>query len=330
MSKQTKNYEALAAAAGLRYDALGKVVYGKMDGFDVAIYAAQDRYPYLLTVHTAAKSASGGMMDKNAVKEFVKGIKMIRGISQEGNHITISLANEPRRSRLQEELPAAIRQALSYLRSQGLVPCCSLCGKEEEVATILAGGGYYHLCPDCETMMRGNLATLTQQKQQKRENIVGGIVGALLGSLLGVLCIILLSQLGYVAALSGAVMAVGVLKGYELLGGKITKKGVVISVLIMLLMTYLGDRLDWAIVLFKDGGGAEAGYNLFECYRLVPYMIEMEVIDITTYAVNLLMIYAFLLLGAIPTIRSRVKEKKEETKMRRLGSIGNSFGEMAS
>lgn len=326
MSRQTENYEALAAAAGLRYDALSETLYGQMDGFDVAVYAAQKSYPYMLTVHTAARNASGGTLDKNTAKEFAKSVKAILKIEQDGNHITIFMKNQPKQPQLQEELPGAVRQALSWLRSRGYTPCCSLCGKEEEVGTVLAGGGYYHLCPDCETMMQGNLAALTQQKQQKRENIVGGIVGALLGSLLGVLCIILLSQMGYVAALSGAVMAVGVLKGYELLGGKMTKKGVVICVLIMLLMTYLGDRLDWAIALLGEGGGAEAGFNLFECYRLVPYMIEEELIDVTQYAVNLLMIYAFLLLGAVPIIRDKVKEKKEETKMRRLGSVGNSFG----
>ena len=56
-------------------------------------------------------------------------------------------------------------------------------------------------------------------------------------------------QLGYVAAISGAIMAVCALKGYELLGGKLTKKGVIISVVIMIVMTYVGDRVDWAITV---------------------------------------------------------------------------------
>lgn len=40
----------------------------------------------------------------------------------------------------------------------------------------------------------------------KKENLVGGVVGALIGSLLGVASIVLLSQLGYVAAISGVIM----------------------------------------------------------------------------------------------------------------------------
>ena len=92
--------------------------------------------------------------------------------------------------------------------------------------------------------LRSDIAMKTQQKAQKKENIVGGIVGALLGSLLGMLSVLILSQLGYVAALSVVIMAVCVLKGYEMLGGKLTKKAVVISAVIMILMTYFADRVD--------------------------------------------------------------------------------------
>lgn len=329
MSKLTKNYEALSGVTGLRYDALGNILYGQVEGFDVMLYASKD-LPYMFTIHTAARNASGATLERSEAEEFSKNTALVKSVEQEGNHIVVSLYNEFKQKKLQENLPAAIRQSVSFLRSRGFTPCCSICGKEEIVSGVLAGGNHYHLCQECEGTMRGNLAAMTQQKEKKRENIVGGIVGAILGSLLGVLSIIVLSQLGYVAALSGAVMAVGVLKGYELLGGRLTKKGIVISVVIMLVMTYVGDRVDWAIALLRDGGLGEEGFNLFECYRMVPFLIQAEVIELVNYLANLLMIYAFLLLGAIPTIRSRVKEKKEETQMRRLGTVNNTFGSCAS
>ena len=42
----------------------------------------------------------------------------------------------------------------------------------------------------------------------REDNPIAGLVGALLGSLIGVACIVLVSQLGYVAAVSGLVMDV--------------------------------------------------------------------------------------------------------------------------
>jgi hypothetical protein len=125
------------------------------------------------------------------------------------------------------------------------------------------------------------------------------------------LSVLILSQLGYVAALSGVIMAVCVLKGYEMLGGKLTKKAVVISAVIMILMTYFADRVDWAIILFNQGGGAEAG-SLFECYRLIPAALSAEIIDMGSYIGNLVLQYLFVALGAIPTVIGKMKEKKEE------------------
>ena len=134
---------------------------------------------------------------------------------------------------------------------------------------------------------------------------MGGVVGALIGSLLGAASIILLSQLGYVAAISGVIMAVCTLKGYELLGGKLTKKGVIISVVIMIVMTYVGDRVDWAIMIAR-----ELETDVFFGYRLVPFLLSEEVIDMANYVQNLVLLYALLLVGAIPTISNAMRKDK--------------------
>ena len=97
---------------------------------------------------------------------------------------------------------------------------------------------------------------------------MSGTVGALLGSLLGVVCIIILRQLGYVAAISGVLMAVCPLKGYELLGGKLSNKGIGIACVIMLVMTFVGDRLDWAIVVSRS-----LGTDFFTSFRAISYLM---------------------------------------------------------
>lgn len=327
MSKITDFYSQLAASIGMRYDSETNVIYGQKDGFDLILYAADSRYPYIMTLHTAAKTPTGAAITKEEFKELAKSVKNLGIGSQEGNNIKIQLAGPVNQNKLRDNLAGIATEGMngliSFLRTKGCSPCCSLCGQPEELAAYMSGGSYYHLCPNCEANMRGNLAVEEQKKAQKKENVVGGIVGALIGSLVGVLCIVLLSQLGYVAALSGVVMAVGVLKGYELLGGRLTKKGIIISVVIMLVMTYVGDRVDTAILLWRDGGGADAGYNLFECYRLVSWAIENEFIDMTAYIGNLVLLYVFLLLGAVPTIMSKVKENKEAGRMVKIGSAGS-------
>lgn len=316
-NKYADDYMAVASAVGLRYDTENNVLHGQRDGYDIILYANDPSQPYLLTVHTAAKNAYGTNLTKDQLKSLQK-TKTLNNCSQKGNSITAVIPGGLGRRSAQQKLTAAVSEGLAaltgFLRENGFNPCCSICGKAEEVSGYRAEGAYHHLCMDCETSMRQKYATI----KPKSENVVGGIVGALLGSLLGVLCIVLLGQMGYVAAVSGAVMAIGVLKGYELLGGRLTKTGVIISVAVMFVMTYLGDRLDWAVLLYREGGGMDAGYNVFECYRLVPWAVSEGMISLTAYIGNMVLIYAFVLLGAVPAIRSRVKEKQQEGTMVKL------------
>ena len=139
-------------------------------------------------------------------------------------------------------------------------------------------------------------------EEKKRENVPAGIVGAFLGSLIGVACAVLIGQLGYVASISGLVMAVCALKGYELLGGSLTKKGALISTLLILAMTYLAHRLIWAVAVadaLNDG--------IFEAFQEVPDLLDRGIIESGPYWGDLIMLYLFTLLGAVPTIWNGLK-----------------------
>lgn len=139
-------------------------------------------------------------------------------------------------------------------------------------------------------------------EEKKRENVAAGIVGAFLGSLIGVACAVLIGQLGYVASISGLVMAVCALKGYELLGGTLSKKGAVISSLLILVMTYLSHRLIWAVAL------ADALHEgILESFRTIPELLDRGVIESFPYWSDLAMLYLFTLLGAVPTILNGIK-----------------------
>lgn len=162
------------------------------------------------------------------------------------------------------------------------------------------------MCQECYAQLQQNKTLVQAQKKQKSENVIGGIVGALLGSLVGVACIILVSQLGYVAALSGIVMAVCTLKGYELLGGKLSKKGIAISAILMLVMAYVGDRADWAIVVARE---LEADF--ITAFQSIPVLLEQQIIDESSYWGNVVLLYFFLLVGAVPTIINLLKNQKK-------------------
>ena len=175
------------------------------------------------------------------------------------------------------------------------------------------------LCDSCYQQL-GHLQEQNQQAELgKTENVVAGTVGALLGSLLGVACIVLLGQLGYVAAVSGIVMAICTMKGYELLAGRFSTVGLVVSIVLMLGMTYVGYQLDWSVAVYNE---LKDYYelSLLDCFRMIPEMLRQEIIDSSTYIGELVKLYAFTLLGAIPTAISSMRSRKLKKVTYRLRS----------
>lgn len=144
------------------------------------------------------------------------------------------------------------------------------------------------------------------KSDKKRENVVAGLVGALIGAFIGAASIILLSQLGYIASISGLILAVCTLKGYELLGGKLSGKGIAVCVVLMLLTPYIADRIDWAIMLMQEF--ADYGITFGEAFALIPELLADGSIEMGMYIKNLLMIYGFALLGAFSTLRATLKK----------------------
>lgn len=313
MSKLIQNYEQLAASLGFRLDAVRKVIYGQRDGFEFMIYADNSSYPYMLSVAVSAKS-SIGTLDKSDIKQFVKSEKPVANVIQEGNVIKMILSSIPKQAKLIESMNNSINALIGFLKSKGFTPCCQLCGQQMETAGYVSGGSYMHLCPDCAGRLRQDVTLASKQKESKSENVIGGIVGAFLGSIIGVICIVVFAQLGKVAALSGIVMAVCTIKGYELLGGKLTKKGIAISVIMIIAMTFVGNNLDVAIEIAKAWNE-----DIFEAFGDVMLSLRYGYLDSNAYYTNLFMMYAYTLLGAIPTIIGALKERKEEGQFARIG-----------
>lgn len=169
---------------------------------------------------------------------------------------------------------------------------CSNCGNEIESGAMK--------CMAC------GQAVPVETGTERNENVVTGLVGACIGAVIGGISIILLSQLGYIASVSGLILAVCTLKGYELLGGGLSKKGIAVSIILMLVTPYLADRIDWAIVLTQQW--VDYGVTFGESFALIPELVAEGAIEQGEYIKNLLMIYGFAVLGAFSTLKNTFKK----------------------
>lgn len=142
------------------------------------------------------------------------------------------------------------------------------------------------------------------ERENPRDNVIAGTVGAFLGSLIGVACIVILSKLGYVSAVSGLVMAVCAIKGYALLGGKLTKRGAVISGLFILVMTYIATKLCFALAVMEV---ATEEVSFFFIYQSIGQFLEDGELR-RIFLGELALQYLFTLIGGIPTLISSLRE----------------------
>lgn len=139
----------------------------------------------------------------------------------------------------------------------------------------------------------------------RHENVGLGLLGAFLGSLAGAVLIVALSRLGFVAALSGLVMSLVALKGYEKFAGGISTLGIVLTCLIIVAMVFVADWVDWAIVVMGD-----LDVSFFEAIGMLPELFERGAIDSSDYSANLGMLYIFTALGAVPVIIDSFKGRR--------------------
>ena len=144
----------------------------------------------------------------------------------------------------------------------------------------------------------------------KQENMLTGIIGALLGGIIGGAAIMLVGQLGLISAISGVILAFCTLKGYELLGKKLSKWGILVCLLIMLAVPYLADRVSWALEIVKVSEELFGSQWLFGDAFLYVHDVVKECGAEADYWKELLFVYAFTALGAFTMIKQTLKQAK--------------------
>ena len=241
MTQKEKTFlDQTAQRLHLTVDGESSILFGSVGGYQTMLW----RNDQGLAVMTLSLHKLGQEPDQSAIRQFVKGTRLVVGFSVRRSRVELTLNVRFGNPNQVEKLAEAVAAVVEFLHASGYDNCCQSCGSAVETDPCIMTGVPSLLCDSCYQQL-GHLQEQNQQAELgKTENMVAGTVGALLGSLLGVACIVLLGQLGYVAAVSGIVMAICTMKGYELLGGRFSTVGLVVSIVLMLGMTYVGYQLD--------------------------------------------------------------------------------------
>lgn len=83
--------------------------------------------------------------------------------------------------------------------------------------------------------MSTQMENLVTEDWEKKENLPLGLIGAVIGILLGSVLWVLIGQIGFIAGIAGYAIVFCGMKGYQLLGKKLSKTGIIICIVLSFL-----------------------------------------------------------------------------------------------
>lgn len=314
MGNFNKELAAMASENGLNYDDQSGTVFGRKNGYEVMVNRIENN----MTTISISASRNGEAPDNAELKLFVKNNKKVLANYSLAHHkIMFNVMAGMSMSKRVEKVSQALNLITEFFNSNNYENCCQECGNVGITESYVVSGAPKMSCNACFAHHANEVDSNNEIAKRKKENIPAGIIGALFGALIGAVVIVVVAKLGYVAWISGVVMGVCTLKGYEILGKKLGVVGAIVSFVIMIGMTFLAYQVFQTmelVELFKTSLNTDVSF--FDMFKeVMPLLKELDVAYpsegiMTSYYTELIKFYAFTLIGAIPTAIGIMREKK--------------------
>ncbi len=206
---------------------------------------------------------------------------------------------------------------LTYLTTNRYQSGCGCCGAGAAALGCWAiNGEVYYLCDACARQISESLQDNQITVKRKKSKFLPGLVGAILGCLIGCIAWVLIYKLGYIAGIAGLIMGVCALKGYELLGGCLDRKGVVACIILMAAGIFFSNQIAWAWDAYSQF--SEYGIGFFDVYQNLWTLIvdsQLEGEFFTDLAIG----YGLTALASFANIRNAFRTSAGSYVMKKLG-----------
>ena len=268
-------FQEIANQTGFSYSKLALKVTGEKNGFKVSVV----KHPSMRIAIMMSVGMNGFGPTEEVLRAAHGVAKDVATIEPQGERIAFLLKLGTKRTRVKRAV-RAINALTEFFAEIGYVDTTDM-----EIVPVVT--------------------TYTQKAPAEvKENAFLGTIGAILGSVVGIGLIFGIAQVGLIAGIGGTVLAVGTLMGYETLAKKLSKKGIIICVIIMIIATYVADHLVWVAEVEKalstNGDVDPIAVTIFLHPILAMAGATGEFIK------DLVVLYIFTALGAVPKIKRRL------------------------
>lgn len=215
--------------------------------------------------------------DNQQLAQYLEHQKQINNKLVDFSYASTAILLNVKMAMLGKDCPAIINgvvePVIQYLLAGNYLPCCEYCGSTQEpLKDYEVNGSYHYFCSSCAQELQENFQQQQTAVRSPKSNLAAGLTGAFIGSLIGCVIWILLYRLGYIAAIAGAIAAICAMRGYELLGGHLDRKGIILSFLMMIVMIFFANRLAWSWDAY-DALKSD-GTTFSECYKHLNDILE--------------------------------------------------------
>jgi len=303
--------EKAGAQIGLRYNEETRSLLGVYNGYHISCAYINNVYDIKVSVRK-----DGQLPEAALCKSIKKSIREIWDVKVRDN-VVIANPTGATTGRTIKAIVATIKGLTEAFRMNGFEDACEVCGQSHiNLDSYYISGTISTLCEECYEKITQPTEQLEQpelleqstfEENNVKENVLFGIVGAFLGSLIGVACIIIISQLGYVASISGLVMSVCTVYGYSMLAKDFSFKGAIISLIMMIVMTYFADKASWCISIAKN-----SDLSFVDSFKNFKSILEFTKTE-KDFSSDLSRVYLYEVFGNIPIILAFLGGHKKNT-----------------
>lgn len=290
---------------GMKINQAHQVAYGLINGYKFLVrYSAEHRnYTIMTTIKPTGEDTLAGYLETKEKGSF------INWMVYKDYSVVINVKNDKKLGVY--DLEAIMKDIAYYASQNGYVQCCRHCGQEINVDVCSINGQTDLACPSCF----GEYAS--RQEPVKQVNLPLGIVGAFVGSLIGVAVWVLIYKLGFIAGITGFVMSVCCFKGYEILGGRMDKKGVWIALVIAVIMLAAAEMVSLGLEIY-DVYSEYYVMSIFDAMQMVPsFLTEGEIV--ASVVKDLAFGYVFMAAASFSYIKAVHQEVSSQGVVERIG-----------
>lgn len=301
----------LSQHLGANYDASSNILSQQHKGYTYHLQADSSNKRFFLTFAVTNPQRS---LTPEDLSQISANHKILKQVQVTPPLLRLTLAAPMTKGKFYDQFNLLLNDVISYLYQYGYQNTDQESGQVGPTHVYVQNGRPYLINEESAHHLTGQLIQDQQTHASLNENRVLGIIGALLGSLIGVMLIVFLGQLGYVSVAGGLLLGICTLKGYELFAKKLSKFGIWISLLIIVIMTFIANALDYSLFVAR-----ELDIDVFYVIQNFTALFTEQVIDVNSYLFNLGILYLFTLIGAGSMIFQALKDNRNRFDLVKLG-----------